>query len=319
MTTADLAFALLRVNIAASAAIALVLALRGPARRWFGPHLGYGLWLLVLIAAAGARAPGPADGPASAISGAGKHWLSAGAHSSVLSALWAAGAILTAILAAWRQLRFAAAERAGRAGPAVVGIIQPRLVAPRDFAERYSAEERRLIRAHELAHVARGDARWNAAATLATWTCWFNPLAHVALGVMRLDQEMACDATVLDERPASRRAYAETLLRTSPAGGGAPLVSCLLASAHPLEMRLLTLLQDRAPQGRRDAGLAALAGLCLAAFVAAWAFQPPYPTPAEETVILIQLSPPAPTLAAWVEKNLPPAPRGAYQLAARRR
>lgn len=308
MTTADFAFALLRVNVAASGAIALVFALRGMTRRWFGPHLGYGLWLLVPIAAAGALAPGPAHGLASAVGGAGKDWISAGARATVLCGFWAAGVFAAAMVGTWRQFRFALAARAGRAGPAVVGAILPRLVVPSDFAERHSAEERRLIRAHELAHIERGDARWNAFATLATWACWFNPLAHAALSAMRLDQEMACDATALEGRSALRRTYAETLLRASRAGLSAPFVSHLGAGARPLELRLRTLLGSRPPQGRRDAGLAGLAGLCLATFAVAWAFQPPYPAPAQEVVILMQLDPPDPALAARVYQSLPKAP-----------
>lgn len=309
MTTADFAFALARINLAASVAVALVMLLRGPVRRCFGPHLAYGLWLLPLIAAAGALTQGPADGPAAQVLSTGRDWLATDAHAERLCAVWAAGAVLAAALAAWRQARFAAAERAGRAGPAVVGMIQPRLVVPRDFAERFTAEQRRLVRAHELAHVERGDPRWNAVAALAAWACWFNPLTWAALHCLRIDQEMACDATVVEARPTSRRAYARTLAQVSPSGLTGPLVSCLLDRGHPLEVRLHALLQDRPTQGRQDAGLAGLVALAAATFAAAWALQPPAFTPAAQpTLTLVQFNSPTPALTAWVYENLPPRP-----------
>jgi beta-lactamase regulating signal transducer with metallopeptidase domain len=306
MTSADVVLALLRMNLDASAAIALALALRGRARRWFGPHLAYRLWLIVPVAALGAFAPGPANGPASALVGDGKTWLLAGAHARLLVALWAAGAVASAILAFGRQLSFAAAERAGRAGPAVVGIIAPRLVAPRDIAARYSVEERRLIRAHELAHMVRGYTRWNAVATLASWISWFNPLAHVALRLMRFDQEMACDATVLETGLVSRRAYAQTLLRASSAGPVAPFARLLSSRGRSLETRIRTLLHGRTPQRREDAGLAGLAGVCLTMFAAAWACQPPYAARAlRESVVQIDFGPPPPTLTMRIYQTLP--------------
>ena len=57
----------------------------------------------------------------------------------------------------WRAQRaFLRAARDGRAGPAVLGLIRPRIVMPADDG-RYAAEERALIRAHEREHIARRD------------------------------------------------------------------------------------------------------------------------------------------------------------------
>ncbi len=312
MTTAELLVALARANLAGGAAILLVLALRAPARRAFGAHLAYGLWLMVPAAAAGALTPAigsPGWAPVIAAAGdAGRAWLAGSGHAGGLAALWLAGFAANAALALWRQSRFAAAARAGRAGPAVVGVVRPRLVTPADFCQRFSAADRRLIRAHELAHIDRQDGRVAALAVVAVWVCWFNPLVHVALAVFRGDQELACDATVMMRMPKARRAYAATMLRTEPLARDVVFGCPWLATAHPLAIRL-AMLARRAPDPmRRDLGVAAMSTLALASFAAAWAAQPPPPTaPAGPTVILMELAPATPQETAWVYRSQPPA------------
>src|SRR5580698_5904339 len=48
---------LLRLNLVAAAAIGIVLILRVPVRRLFGPRIAYGLWSLVILAVAAMLAP----------------------------------------------------------------------------------------------------------------------------------------------------------------------------------------------------------------------------------------------------------------------
>lgn len=292
--TADLLAALARCNVAAGAAILVVLALRAPLRRWFGAGRAYAAWLIVPVGALGSLMPtqvsSDAAGPVEAANDRVVDWLSVGGHTGALALIWLGGALAAIAIAAWRHWRFAAAVRAGRAGPAAVGVFQPRLVTPADFAQRFSDDERRLVRAHELAHIERLDARYNAAAALATWVCWFNPLLHLAVRAMRLDQELACDATVLSRQPAARRLYAETLLRTNP--GVAPALGCQWRSpAHPLEARISMLAARPPSQARLDLGLALLVVALASAFGAAWALQPPAREP--PTVILVDLMAPS--------------------------
>ena len=54
----------------------------------------------------------------------------------------------------------------------------------------------------------------NAVVALIQCLCWFNPLVHLAARWIRFDQELACDAAVIAERPGLRRPYAEALLKT---------------------------------------------------------------------------------------------------------
>ncbi|HXQ14033.1 MAG TPA: M56 family metallopeptidase [Caulobacteraceae bacterium] len=292
--SAELLLALARCNIAAGAAILAVLSLRQPLRRWFGAERAYAAWLIVPLAALGSVMPAQlAAGAAGPLEATNNHllaWIAAGGHGRALVLLWLGGALGGIAVAAWRHRRFAAAIRTGRAGPAAVGVIQPRLVTPADFAQRFSDDERRLVRAHELAHIDRLDARYNAAAALATWVCWFNPLLHLGVRAMRLDQELACDATVLGRLPAARRLYAETLLRTHPAA--APALGCQWRSAaHPLEARIGMLASPLPSQARRDLGLAILIAGSAAAFGTAWAMQPPAREP--PMVILVDLMAPS--------------------------
>jgi beta-lactamase regulating signal transducer with metallopeptidase domain len=305
---ADLLLALLRINLAAGAAILVVLALRVPARRWLGAEVACAAWALVPVASAASLLPGPAGAPVAGLAASGTAWLSAERHAAWLAVAWAGGFLASAALTVCRQARFAAAARAGCAGPAVAGVIVPRLVVPADYADLFTAEERRLIRAHERAHIARKDLGCNALALVATWVCWFNPLAHVALQALRVDQDLACDAVVLRREPAARRAYAEALLRAQTSGSG-PLASGWRTARHPLEARLRALMRRPPGQRARDLGAMGLTGLALAVFAAAWIAGPPArPTAPQETVILMDLQPPTPALVAWADRALAQEP-----------
>jgi beta-lactamase regulating signal transducer with metallopeptidase domain len=275
----ELLLAVVRANIAASVAILLVLALRAPARRLFGAERAYGLWSIVLAAMLGAlftwSMPHHAGGGPSA---SARNWLARDGHLGALTAGWASGLVVALGLVALRQRRFLAAARAGRGGPAAVGVIHARLVLPVDFAERFDPEERRLVLAHERAHIARLDARANALAVLIQCLGWFNPLLHLAAGAMRLDQELACDATVIAKLPRERKRYAETLLKTQLAWA-APLLGCRWSGrpAHPLAMRIAALSQPPPSPSRRRLGLVAVVLLATGALAAARAAQPEQP------------------------------------------
>jgi len=308
MTAADVLDGLIRVNLAASAAILGVIALRRMVRRPFGGRLAYGLWLLPVLAGAAVLAPArqlvivpppaPAFRPATqfrlapalaqihrppAASGmqpTAQAPLSPASTMGVdpralLLGLWLLGAGGTALVMAGLQQRFVSQERRGAVGPAVVGVIAPRIVMPKDFGDRYSRDEQVLVLAHEQAHIARHDSRLNGLCAGVQCLCWFNPLVHLAARLMRVDQELACDEAVVTRFPAARRAYAEVLLKAQLAILPLPL-GCYWPSSsrHPLVERV-ALLKDRViSPARRWAGASALAILCTGAGLAAWATQP---------------------------------------------
>ena len=270
--TSEILNALIRANLAGGAAILVVLALRIPARRAFGPEVAYKLWMAPVLAAAVTLLP-PRIAP-----GAIHKSLSLTALGA--SPTWVAAAWLLGLLAAgalfWRaQARFIAEARAGRAGPSVVGVIAPRILMPPDDG-RYTAEERALVRAHEREHVDRRDPRAGALAALFQCLAWFNPLVHVAAHFMRLDQEFACDAAVTRRYPRSRALYAKTLLKTQLAATPLPFGCYWPARGeHPLEVRVRLLKGPRQHSGLTGPILVASGVLCVAA--AAWAAQPPIP------------------------------------------
>lgn len=242
---ATAASALLLANLAAAGAIACVALARLPARRLFGPGAAYDLWLLpplVAVATPIVVLVGHGDGPPAAIQVA--------VSTPVAVSIWALGALALGAAFVTAQMRFMAEVRAGRAGPAVVGLIAPRIVLPAETAE-YSAAERDLIRAHEREHVARKDPRAAAFAALCQCVCWFNPLVHLAAYLLRLDQELACDAAVIRRRPHARALYGQTLLKTQLAAHPLPFGCYWPARGmHPLEVRIRLLKRRSGPAAR---------------------------------------------------------------------
>lgn len=274
--TSEVLAALLRANLVLAIGVLAVLAVRLPARRAFGPEVAYGLWAAPPLAALASLLPARVEDGAPEV-----HALAAAVADWSAPALlgWTVGGLLVVALMARAQARFMAEVGRGRGGPAVVGVIAPRLVMPADDGT-YTAEERALIRAHEREHVTRCDPRAGAAAAALQALCWFNPFAHLGANLMRLDQELACDAAVLRRRPQHRALYARTLLKTQLATRPLPFGCYWPATGlHPLEVRIGEMRVAR----RYDAAVgAALIGAAVAsAVIAAWRLQPPEPRPGE--------------------------------------
>jgi beta-lactamase regulating signal transducer with metallopeptidase domain len=211
-----------------------------------------------------------------------------------LLAIWLVGFFIAVVFLWLEQAAFLRASKAGRAGPAVVGVICPRIVMPRDD-RLYSSEERAVVRAHEWEHIERCDPR--AQAVMAVFQClfWFNPLAHLAVYLAKLDQELACDAAVVRRRPNIRALYARTLLKTQLAATRLPFGCYWPARGrHPLETRVALLRSACRAYGALGPVLVAAGVLAVGA--AAWMAQPPIPqpfsaAPAESTpAILVYLS-----------------------------
>ncbi|HTK34804.1 MAG TPA: M56 family metallopeptidase [Caulobacteraceae bacterium] len=236
MTTADLLVdALVRSQIAASLAIMLVLALRPAAQRLIGAELTYRLWVVAPVAAVVALFPSLSE------------FLSQGdaappalhPHATLLLEAWALGVTTVGGLMALAEALFRRSARQGRAGPAVMGVSWPRIVTPSDYAERFTAAERALIGRHERTHIARRDPRANLFIAAMGALAWFNPLVHIAAACARLDQELACDAAVIEAWPGCRRDYGATLVKAHMSRLASPLACAWPAAGrHPLEVRL---------------------------------------------------------------------------------
>jgi beta-lactamase regulating signal transducer with metallopeptidase domain len=172
--------------------------------------------------------------------------------------------------------------------PMVIGVLRARVLVPRDFEIRYTPEERRLMLAHEQAHLERGDNLIYGAA--AVWLClfWFNPLMYWALGRLRFDQDLACDAFVVSRSGASRRRYADALLRVQMPIDSAWYgpVGCHWKSSHPLKERIVVLKYSSPGRIRRASGVAIAVALAVSGICAVTFASPPSP---ESTAKLITI------------------------------
>jgi bla regulator protein BlaR1 len=275
---------LLRLTMASSVALGLVLLLRLPLRARLGASLAYQAWLAVPLMMAMALAP-PLRGvpqPVRVALGAAPHTGLGPAIATQAAAgwgvwlliVWVCGALAMAAsfvighrrfvrrLGALTQQGTLHFSASGAEGPVLLGLWRPKLVLPADFHQRYSGDEQALIIAHENAHAMRRDPAANAFLALLQCCFWFNPLMYVAAPRFRLDQELACDAAVIATRPGAARAYACAMLKSqmdehTPA-------SCHWQSNHPLKERIMNLQRPPLALSRRIAGRFAIGALLLA-------------------------------------------------------
>jgi beta-lactamase regulating signal transducer with metallopeptidase domain len=192
-------------------------------------------------------------------------------------AVWVAGVAAAAGLVALAELRFRRLARTGRAGPAVMGVYWPRVVTPADYADRFTPGERALIARHEHMHIARRDPGANLLTAGLQALAWFNPLAHLAARCARLDQELACDAMVIEAWPDCRRAYGATLIKAHMAAPRSPFACAWPAAGrHPLELRLKMLARPRLELAQYLKGAAAVGAVIVAVVAAMWLAFPGY-------------------------------------------
>ncbi|USI72604.1 M56 family metallopeptidase [Sphingomonas morindae] len=291
----------------------LVLALRRPAARLFGPQIGYALWLLPALRLLLPPLPGwhpfylpviwitpdstriglmatqdigtepLTRAPGLVAAAPGFDWASLPA---LLLLAWAAGAAVLLGVQLARYHGFVRRACAGAArltvscgvevllspavrGPVAVGLIRRRILLPADFSRRYTAEERRLALLHEGAHHDRGDLYANFAGLLVLAAHWWNPLAYRAYRAFRIDQELACDATVLRRASGEDRvSYGRAVLKSAIAPS--PAIACALNNKAQLAERVRMMAARRFETTRLAAGglfalAIAAAGLALTA------------------------------------------------------
>ncbi len=286
MIAEALLFGLIKAQAACSVAILLVLAVRPLARRAIGPRLAYRLWTLVPLAGLVTLFPALTEfthgdlpniwfGRQTAITP--PPWAAEALRPYAMPALalWAAGTLALTLVFAVAEWRFRRLARRGLAGPALIGVAWPRMVTPADYEERFTARERTFIRAHERAHFERRDPLANLLIASLQALGWFNPLSHLAAAAARLDQEMACDATVVEFRPKIRRGYAKALLKAHMDRARLPLACGFSAlGRHPLELRLRQLARPSLSLLQHAVGSACVGSLALALTVTIWAVEP---------------------------------------------
>jgi beta-lactamase regulating signal transducer with metallopeptidase domain len=101
---------------------------------------------------------------------------------------------------------------AGLASPVVWGFGPARLLWPAGLEGCLSAEGRRAVLVHELAHLRRRD-HWTGWLILAAGcVLWWHPLFWFACRRLVREAELACDAQVIAALPEARRTCAEALI-----------------------------------------------------------------------------------------------------------
>jgi beta-lactamase regulating signal transducer with metallopeptidase domain len=158
--------------------------------------------------------------------------------------------------------------------PVTWGVFRPRVVLPSD-ATQWTEQRRRIVLAHELAHISRHDWLLQMCAEFMCCAYWFHPLAWVAARRLRQESEQACDDAVLNASiPASD--YAHELLEIVQALGTASHKwAAALAIVRPsdLERRFEAMLRtsvNRDSVSKRARLLVACVALCLLVPLAAF-------------------------------------------------
>ncbi|MES2392578.1 MAG: M56 family metallopeptidase [Acidobacteriota bacterium] len=172
----------------------------------------------------------------------------------------------------WRELtwdfgvrRVLLAESPEIGSPLTMGLRRPLVLVPQGMLEGLPDEERDVLFAHELAHVARKDFGWNLLAEVLMLPLAMHPVVRFTRGQVAATRELVCDqmaAAVL----AGPQAYARSLLRLASrlaGGGAAPVVHAIgIFDANRLEERVMRLMQKRVGlNGVRRAVLLAAAGV----------------------------------------------------------
>lgn len=151
-----------------------------------------------------------------------------------------------------REVRLLASDRLS--GPVTSGWIRPLIIMPAHLTDENGNEtlpvaERDALLAHELAHVARGDAGWNWVIQVVRWCFFFQPLNYVAGKQLRKEMDFVADLLAVDALN-DRMSLSSCLLRigehlksTRSKESGLVLVSGMAAFRSTLGQRVETLLE----------------------------------------------------------------------------
>src|SRR5215831_11885380 len=152
------------------------------------------------------------------------------------------------------------------------GVTHAKVLLPADALD-WPADRIRIVLAHELAHVRRGDWIVQLAVEVVCAAYWFNPLVWLAARRLRLESEQACDDAVLT-MGVEGSAYASELVdlaRAFQAGRQSFVPATPIARPSSLERRVRAMLNvklNRDPITRTASIAAAVVLAAVSVFVA---------------------------------------------------
>ena len=138
--------------------------------------------------------------------------------------------------------------------PVVFGAVRTVIVLPSKLVAHSTANRLRLILAHEMAHIRRGDLLGNWFSTLVSGLFFFHPLVWLALRESRLSQEVACDELAVRRPGVSVADYGRLLveLATQRPMPASPLVTVgVVESFHVFLKRRLSAMKSFGTRSRR--------------------------------------------------------------------
>ncbi len=282
--------------VTTGALIALVLLIRRPVSRHFGPGMAYALWGLPLLRLflpplVLPAAPAPVPVAASEVvvvtdvaAAAAPPALSFAWVEPLMIGLWLAGAVgfLVWRLLGYRALRAELLAKARPVGqvedirlvetpaaptPLAFGLTDKVIALPPGFMAQPNRAARDLAIAHELEHHRGRDLAVNIAVQPLLALHWFNPLAWLAWRALRRDQEAACDARVVAGHDQTIRATYGALIADyarAPRVSLAASIACPVVGEASIIHRLRSLTMTDPTPARRNIGRLLLAGAALA-------------------------------------------------------
>ena len=150
--------------------------------------------------------------------------------------------------------------------PLTCGVLRPVIVLPAE-ADDWSADRRKVVLLHELAHVKRADCLTQLAARIVRVLHWFNPLVWLAGRMLRIERERACDDLVLasGHKASDYASHLLEIVRTLRSVRCPSLAAVAMAHRSQFEGRMLAILDAR----RNRRALTRLGVLIAAILVAA--------------------------------------------------
>jgi len=130
--------------------------------------------------------------------------------------------------------------------PMTFGLFRPAVFLPADAAA-WTEERRRIVLAHELAHVRRGDLATHLLARVALSLYWWNPLAWTGWRAFLKERERATDDLVLSggARASDYAGHLVEIARAMQASPALEWAAVAMARQSQLESRLVAILDSR--------------------------------------------------------------------------